>query len=151
MKYFPIIFKIKPLFVIFFIISLISSKIYYEETLDDKIKDICLKADSSVKSFFEEKKELPEKFKNLVFSSEVSEKEINSAIKFLLLDQETINNFIQIKSNKNKFLQIIELVIIIMSFIVIFNFEIHFCLRLCFKENILEPSFTNFYKISPFY
>ena len=44
---------------IFLIISLIQSNIYCEETMDNIIKDICLKAESSVKNYFEDKQELP--------------------------------------------------------------------------------------------
>ena len=151
MKHFLIILETKPPFTILFIFSLITTKVYSEETLADKIKDICLKADSSVKSFFEEKQELPEKFKNLVFSEEAPDNEIKTAIKFLLIDEETRNDFILTKKNKNKFIKLSSIVIIIISTIIILNFEIHFFLRLCFKKDIYESSFTNFYKISPFY
>ena len=151
MKCSSITFNTKLLFSILFIFSLIIHKIYCAETLDSKIKDICLKADSSIKSFFEEQQELPEKFQNLEFYSEISEIEVKSAIKFLLLDEETINNFIKTKNNENKYFEIAAIIIIIVSSIFVLNFEIHFFLRLCFKKEIFEPSFINFYKISPFY
>ena len=151
MKIFSIIFNIKQQFTIVFIFSLIVTKIYSKETLDDKIKKICLKAESSVKYYFEEKQELPEKFQNFEFANEFSEDERKSVINLLLIDEETRNNFMQKKNNEKKYIEIIIIVIVVISIIFIFDFEIHFFLRLFFKEDILKPSFTNFYKISPFY
>ena len=134
-----------------FCISLITTKIYCVETLNTKIQNICLKAESSVKSFFGEKQKLPEKFKNFEIKNKISESELKLAIKLLLLDEETRNNFMLSKNNEKKYIQIIMKIIIIISVVLIIDFEIHFILRLLVKKDIFEPSFINFYKISPFY
>ena len=151
MEHFLVIFNTKPQFAIFFIFLLISSKISCEETLDNKIKAICLKAESSVKFYFEEKQELPEKFKNLKFTDEISENKLKSVINLLLLDEETKNNFMQTKNNEKKYIKIIKLIIVVVSAIFALDFEIHFFFRLFFRKNIFNPSLINFYKISPFY
>ena len=151
MKYYSIIFKKKPQLMIFFIFSLITLKIYCEDTLDNKIKNICLKAESSVKSYFEEKQELPENFQNFELKEEIPENRIKSAIKLLLFDEETINNYLETKTKEKQFIQIIVTIIVILLIIVTLDFEIHFFFRLFCRKNIFEPSFINFYKISPFY
>ena len=97
MKPFSIISNIKSQFSILFIFSIITSKIYCEETLDTKIKNICITAKRSVKSYFEEKQELPEEFKNLNPKYNISENELKTAIKFLLIEEEIRNIFILAK------------------------------------------------------
>ena len=151
MKHFSIFLNIKPQYAIFFIFSLTIWKMNCKDTLNNKIKKYCSKADSSIKSYFEERQELPEKFKNLEFKDEISENELNSSIKLLLIDEENRNNFMQSKHNEKKYIHIIIKIIMIILTIFVLDFEIHFFLRFCFKKDILNPSFTNFYKISPFY
>ena len=151
MKYFSKNFSSKPQFTIFLIFLMLAPNIYCDVGLDKEIKTICLKAESSVKSYFEEKQELPEKYKNFEYKEEISETELNSAIKLLLMDDEERNNFIQTKNNEKKYFKIIILVLEALSVLFILDFEIHFFLRLCFKNDILETSLTNFYKMSPFY
>ena len=151
MKYFSVASNKKRELTTLFIFSLLTTKIYCEESLESKIKNICLKAESSVKSFFEEKRELPEKFQHFEFKNLTNKNETKSIINFLLIDEEARNNLIQTKKDEKKCFQITIKILAVISVILILDCEIHFFLRLCCKRDIFEPSFTNFYKISPFY
>ena len=129
-KYSSMIFQTKSQLIIFFFLPMILPKVYCDKNTDDKIESICLNAELSIKSYFEEKQELPEQFRNLDFADEISENDLNSAINLLLIDEDARNKFMKSKKNEKKYVQIIIKLIIIISVLFFLDFEMHFFFRL---------------------
>ena len=151
-----IIFKIYITFnslsiILFFpLISKICSQISTKET---NIQKYCLKAETSIKSFFSELKELDAKFLNYEPHRQISSEDLNNMVKLVLLDDEVQNEYDLTLSKSIKKLKNYITIGFVLTFIIMLNLEIHFFLRLFTKKNekFPKPTFINFFKISPFY